>query len=305
MYPNPTTTHAASRGHREMKMNAPEKPRQSAAPELRIVFLNGSSAPFASHELVSLIFRPRTLWIMCFFTVALSFVSLNPLRSGLPYWATAIMTLMDFILFAVAFTGMLLLTETVARIYRLRWVFEPALTLSACALVGLAAYGLSALIVGESALDREVILLDLLTRALLWEGLVTLYFLFVAPVVPAQTALPDQPPAETGPEMVKLGQFTIDPTQVFRVESDGHYLTIHHMGGEDRILAALSDVALRLGRLGMIVHRSHWVAYREMGRVWRDGRTLRLDTHNAGTVPVSRERVAQVRSKLGEGNHEA
>lgn len=275
--------------------------QQSAAPELRIVFLNGSSAPFASHELVSLIFRPRTLWIMCFLTVALSFVSLNPLRSGLPYWATAIVTLMDFILFAVAFTGMLLLTETVARIYQLRWVFEPALTLSACALVGLASYGLSALIVGQSALDRNVILLDLLTRALLWECLVTLYFIFISPVVSTQSKLQHEHPAATEPEMVKLGQCVIDPTQVFRVESDGHYLTIHHKGGEDRILAALSDVAKRLERFGMIVHRSHWVAYREMGRVWRDGRTLRLDTLSAGTVPVSRERVAQVRSNLNEG----
>lgn len=277
------------------------KSQQSTAPELRIVFLNGSSAPFASHELVSLIFRPRTLWIMCFFTVALSFVSLNPLRSGLPYWATAVVTLMDFILFAIAFTGMLLLTETVARLYNLRRVFEPALTLSACALVGLASYGLSALIVGQSALDRDVILLDLLTRALLWEGLVTLYFIFISPVVSTQSTLQHAPPAASEPEMVKLGQFTIDPKQVFRVESEGHYLTIHHRGGEDRILAALSDVAQRLGRLGMIVHRSHWVAYREMGRVWRDGRTLRLDTLNAGTVPVSRERVAQVRLNLSEG----
>lgn len=272
--------------------------------ELRIVFLNGSSAQFVTHELVDLLFRPRTLWVMGFFSIALSVISLNPLRSGLPYWAMAFLTLMDFILFTVVFTGILLLAETVARLYGWRRVFEPPLTIAATSLVSLASYGLSALIVGQSALERQAILLDLLTRVLLSEGLVTLYFLFVAPVVSIVAAAERTPeaPEEVSQPMLKLGRVSINPATIGRIDSEGHYLTIHHTGGQDRVLGTLGDTAARLEPFGMIVHRSHWVAFGQIGRLWRDGRTLRLDTESFGTVSVSRERVADVRARLAQGS---
>ncbi len=84
--------------------------------------------------------------------------------------------------------------------------------------------------------------------------------------------------------------------EVIAVSSDMHYLHVHTSAGRCLVLGTLRDAARDLGDIGMLVHRSHWVAHDHVRRVARKGSSWQCVMSNGLRIPVSRRN----RSKVAE-----
>lgn len=113
-----------------------------------------------------------------------------------------------------------------------------------------------------------------------------------APVAPAPAPRPDF--VDRLPEGVR--------GMVLALEAEDHYLRVYTDRGTARIFLRMRDA---LGELpadsGTAVHRSWWVAHVAMARLERDGRNHNLRLINGLIVPVSRDRVADLRARGLEG----
>lgn len=81
------------------------------------------------------------------------------------------------------------------------------------------------------------------------------------------------------------------------IQAQDHYLEIVFEGGKELVRARMKDAVAHLTSAeGVQIHRSHWVAYRFMQRVVKDGRDYKLVLKNGATVPVARSRVSSLRN---------
>lgn len=74
-----------------------------------------------------------------------------------------------------------------------------------------------------------------------------------------------------------------------RIEAQEHYVVIHATEENRMFLGRFSDVVQSLpDSLGLVVHRSHWVARQEVSEVFVEKRNTKLRLRNGDVVPVSR-----------------
>lgn len=66
---------------------------------------------------------------------------------------------------------------------------------------------------------------------------------------------------------------------------------------------SLAGATEELGPMGLRVHRSNWVAFAAVRRVYRRGRGLRLLLEGGHEVEVSRRRQSEVLAHFGDGFH--
>jgi hypothetical protein len=77
-------------------------------------------------------------------------------------------------------------------------------------------------------------------------------------------------------------------TDIVAISSDMHYLHVYTALGKCMILGALRDASTELVEVGMLVHRSHWVAHAHVQRLVRKGNQWRCVMSNGLRIPVSR-----------------
>jgi hypothetical protein len=136
--------------------------------------------------------------------------------------------------------------------------------------------------------------------------------LAVAPPVPEQGAqelpvppLPGpEPPAGSRPAPAAraaeaLGWPAALGDEVLCVTADLHYLHVSTLLGRATVLGSLAAVESHFGAAGLRIHRSHWVARRAIRRVARSSGGWRCELRDGQRLPISRRRVAEVRSLLG------
>ena len=85
------------------------------------------------------------------------------------------------------------------------------------------------------------------------------------------------------------------PGEVLCLRMEDHYVRVHTLNGSRLVPGPLERVIAGLGREGMRVHRSWWVARAAVTGVVADGRNLRLTLRGDLTAPVSRASVAKLR----------
>ena len=102
-----------------------------------------------------------------------------------------------------------------------------------------------------------------------------------------------------GPGTRLLDRLLLDPgADVIYLKADGRYLQAYTTTGSSRVLMRFSDAVAALGDLGVQVHRSYWVAHREvLELVKRDTHTLLLVT-GGREIPVSRTYLNAVRATV-------
>lgn len=84
-------------------------------------------------------------------------------------------------------------------------------------------------------------------------------------------------------------------SSVLCLEMQDHYVRVHTDRGAAMVLMRMADaVEAMSGVDGRQVHRSWWVARAAVAKAVRDGRTATLSLVNGLTVPVSRERRAEL-----------
>lgn len=109
-------------------------------------------------------------------------------------------------------------------------------------------------------------------------------------------------PAEARPdgEELRAGSLRITPEQVERLEASGNYVVVHLATGRHLVAGPFGDVSARMpSRLGLRVHRSHWVARRVIGRLVRSGRDMWIVLACGTRVPVGTSLQDGVQDWLG------
>ncbi len=95
----------------------------------------------------------------------------------------------------------------------------------------------------------------------------------------------DRPPLGPGSDVIYL-------------KSEGRHVHVHTTSGSSRVLVRFTDAIATLGARGMQVHRSYWVAHRQVAElVRRDNHTL-LRLKGDHEVPVSRTYLQAVRAAV-------
>ncbi len=92
-------------------------------------------------------------------------------------------------------------------------------------------------------------------------------------------------------------------TDIVLISSDMHYLHVHTSKGKCMIHGALKTAAEQLGDLGMLVHRSHWVAHRHVQRIVRKESSVELLLTNELRTPVSRRNRSSVNDMYGKSGN--
>lgn len=85
----------------------------------------------------------------------------------------------------------------------------------------------------------------------------------------------------------------------------GHYVDVVTTTGSSVLLMRLADAMAGLGDRGMQTHRSHWVAYRHMGRLVRRDHRMLLRLSDGREVPVSRPYIRSVRDRINNSSAHA
>jgi hypothetical protein len=90
-----------------------------------------------------------------------------------------------------------------------------------------------------------------------------------------------------------------DPSDpVLCLQMEDHYVRVHRASGSSLELMPLHEAMRRFGTAdGLQVHRSWWVASAAVTHAERDVRNWRLRLTNGTTVPVARNRIAEIRAR--------
>ena len=283
---------------RAMTEPLPSLPHDGKRPdhELHLVFANGSSDRFVLDDLVRQVTKRQVLSSLLFLAILLALIAPQAFRAGMGQTAFAVATALNFLLFAPVFFGSVLLLSAVSRRDGGARIFEPLVTFTTTILVSQTGRVIGSLFDGGLSLQWTSVLLDIAVHYALWQTLTTLFFVFVVPSQRKHDALA-QADAESAqsPEMFRLGRLTLDPDCIRHIEADDHYLVIRAGKAELRVLGRLSEAASQLASRGMVIHRSHWLAYCEFGPVARHGRTFQMMSRLGLSLPVSREKWREVR----------
>ncbi len=95
---------------------------------------------------------------------------------------------------------------------------------------------------------------------------------------------------------------TISPPlegHIYHIEAQEHYVRVVTTRETRMALYRFSDAIRDMpDSLGMQVHRSHWIAYKAVEGLLKDGQNLKLNLSDNETVPVSRSFRTQVEAKF-------
>jgi len=120
------------------------------------------------------------------------------------------------------------------------------------------------------------------------------------PIVAAETAIPDQDPAPESPAMPLLIERLDAPLRgrLLRLSGNNHHVQVITDRGEARVLMRFADALRDVGaEEGMQVHRSHWVAWRAVAGLERDGHRRWLRLTCGSRVPVARSYAGALRDR--------
>ncbi len=90
---------------------------------------------------------------------------------------------------------------------------------------------------------------------------------------------------------------------IVALSSDMHYLHVHTTLGKCMVLGTLRDAASLFGDAGLLVHRSHWVAYAHVRKILKRGSAWECLMSNDLPIPVSRRNRSRVAEWYGSANN--
>lgn len=119
-----------------------------------------------------------------------------------------------------------------------------------------------------------------------------------------QHSLPER--QKTAPELTEMPipfLLRLDPpfdNALIRAEAQEHYVRLVGDLETRMVLYRFNDILHELpDDLGMQIHRSHWVAYKSVKRLFREASNLKLETSDRAIVPVSRKYASDAEVAFG------
>jgi hypothetical protein len=271
--------------------------------ELALCFVNGSPCALSVRELADLVHHKAVVTTLMILALLLATNAGDQALGHIPIWARLVLNAFSVAVFLIIFPALLSEAQKFAIRRGWRHVHEPLVTIPTAILVTLASEALAVVLVGDRILVQRDLALKLMIGIVFWEVVVNILMLYVMPAI--DRGAPEAPSDDAGAESagrVQVGSRLVDPAAVLRAESDDHFVVLHTETEQLRIHCRFRDAEAALQTHGMAVHRSHWVAYGQLGPVTRKGRSLFMQTLSGDTVPVARDRrsaVEDARAGLG------
>ena len=121
--------------------------------------------------------------------------------------------------------------------------------------------------------------------------------------VPLPSAVASGEPPPTGspvdgpaPQSPFLGRLSAQPdADLIYLKMNDHYVEAVTSAGSEIILMRFADAVAELAGMGMQVHRSYWVSYRNVVRLEKDRHRRYVELAGAHKIPVSRTYLPAVR----------
>lgn len=86
---------------------------------------------------------------------------------------------------------------------------------------------------------------------------------------------------------------------IYHIEAQEHYVRVATASEKRMLLYRFSDAIREMpSDVGMQVHRSHWVAYKAVVDVLKEGQSLKLALSDNNSIPVSRSFRTRVEEKF-------
>ena len=124
--------------------------------------------------------------------------------------------------------------------------------------------------------------------------------IFMVFVLPKMQASFEVKPKKDPRELV-IGGKKFDPSRILLISSQDHYLEVVTVDKNQLIRARLADVTPQISEeIGIVPHRSHWVAKAAVDRFEDKGKSKVLVLNNGSKIPVARGRVKDVRNWLNQ-----
>lgn len=112
----------------------------------------------------------------------------------------------------------------------------------------------------------------------------------------------DPPPGAEGEPSPETFLALLPPaigSDLVSIQADLHYLQVRTTRGRATILASMATAEAALGKVGLRVHRSYWIALAHVVRLSRTARGTFLILSDGERVPVSRRRASDVQARIG------
>lgn len=274
------------------------KPERSDG-ELALCFVNGSPCPLTIRELVDRIHNKVAVTTLVLLALLLALIQGEQVLGQIPIWVRLVLNTFSVLVFLVIFPAFLSEAEKFAQHRGWRRVYEPLVTVPTAILVTLASEALAVFLVGDRLLVQRDLAVKLLSGAVFWGVVVNILMIYVMPVIapPPGAIGAGGDRGQVSPNL-RIGSRVVDASTVLRIASDDHFLILHTATGQSRVLCRLRDAQAALQPYGMVVHRSHWVAFSQLGPISRSGRSLIMQTRAGDMVPVARDRRAAVEARM-------
>lgn len=255
--------------------------------EMPVLYINGSIIPLTCHELVDVLAYRTTVGMLMAIALLLALPSGGILLGDAPLWARIVLN----VTLAGAFLGLFpaLLFDAIRRAESAGRRRVPLLVASVpAAALSILATEAIAIILLDGSISRWALLAKIGFGIACFEMVLFVVIWFYAPVITAQHQ--KERAMEAEPTTVTIGPVRVDPKELLRIETDGRHLHLHLDGHSKTVTARLRNVADDLAPYGLLVHRCHWVAYRQVGPVKVRGRSYEMTTLNGDRLPVARDR---------------
>ncbi len=267
---------------------------EASCRQMYLIFVNGTSEHFTLRQEVSTIQRPEVFALTCLFALLLALPENSFIPAPNSMWLRVVLNLASVAIFAALFPTVMKLAMERAKRRQKAQIYLPMVTIPTAAATVLLAEALLVLLQGQAEQTRTDLLIKIAIAASLWE---LHSLLFIKANLRAARLRAAPAPQGKNPR-VEIGNSRLNPTQIRRIASDDHFLHIHLDTGRLRILATMSQADKALQSYGTMVHRQHWIAFREIETLERNGRAHAVFTKSRETIPVSRGRLKHVQDHL-------
>lgn len=279
--------------------------------EMTIIMMNGLRVPLTRDKLARLLFHWTTLSIWLLLDILALVSNLFPPLNKIAGWqALGSMILSNFI---GLLTGMLCV---VLQAWLMKGRAYATLAIVPAALIGT---WVVLVLTRSFGADVEKSFLGLATLfAFIYCFAEIFSAVLVHVLVPRISGSLSLPPAPTAPQqaapehaassevtapkalgMIQFANRAVAAETILRIGAQGNYVQIVTETDSFLEVGPLKAVVGRLPEgMGAIVHRSYWVAWRDVARVRLDGRSAILELRSGELIPVSRSKRGEVPADL-------
>lgn len=263
--------------------------------EFTLVFVDGTRRRLSLAWIARSLLNRTGLGLVLLAVVPALMITPRVTSEGYPFWVSPLVKLTALVLFVVCFLCILACAARLMRALGSRAVLEPVVTALAVLPVTLAhrtCADMTALCTTNHSLVAAY-----LRDLLFWQCLSILFFLFL--LRPQRSDRSEEDTEENPARTIRIGSRDFLRNEIDRIDVEDHLLRISCGAQTHLVHGSLADVTEQLGAWrGLRLHRSHWVALRNIDRLETVDRRTFVRLRCGDVLPLARGRRSKVEKAL-------